>query len=102
MTEKARFHGKRTNPNVTPCHVCHENTDFVDGEWTHPHSGDRYCGTGDGSTAYPEFLWQQHERDRLARNFPPEEPACEPRCHAYGIGCACSSDNAIPPERERE
>lgn len=36
------------------CEICHESISKVDGTWTHYH-GDVSCGTGDGSTAYPQF-----------------------------------------------
>lgn len=35
------------------CGACSERIHKVQGQWTHVHSGDMYCGTGDGSTAYP-------------------------------------------------
>jgi len=39
-----------------PCAVCSEPVRLVAGVWIHPHSGDSYCGCGDGSTAYPRSL----------------------------------------------
>ena len=36
------------------CEICTNTITSTDAlHWTHPHSDDEYCGTGDGSTAYP-------------------------------------------------
>ena len=39
------------------CAVCSESIRYDAGVgWLHPHSGDRECWTGDGSTAYPAHI----------------------------------------------
>lgn len=38
------------------CQVCGEAAVLTANGWVHAH-GDVYCGTGDGSTAYPRGRW---------------------------------------------
>lgn len=57
----------------TACHVCHEPTMRRQGRWVHTH-GDESCGAGDGSTAYPELLWLDHEATRHIPSSRGDEP----------------------------
>lgn len=50
------------------CHMCHEKVTGSDRGWIHAH-GDIHCGTGDGSTAYPEHAWARDESDRRVRQL---------------------------------
>jgi hypothetical protein len=43
------------------CKVCVEVVEHIDGEWTHPHSGDTSCGTGDGAVATPGGTEAPHD-----------------------------------------
>ena len=57
------------------CTICVELIQFDGKEWYHTHTGDNYCYTGDGSTAYP---------------------------HQYGLKCGCHGVQWFDSQQDRD
>ena len=55
----------------TLCAVCAEQTIDAGGTWIHTHTGEQHCGTGDGATAFPAFLWVEQEARLKSREEKP-------------------------------